>query len=209
MKRFLIAVVLLVACATPSLAATNYRADAAYGVRYATEKVVELPRDNGKPYLTVIGSNADPRFHVLKEWFEQNETLAAIAGQTHYNPIAIEDPRFSERMADEYPVTPCVVLQDGRTFAKVVEFTDAELPMTADALATGLNRKASAAECFGLRSHRQDAAPAPRKDTKPMPTTPSPKKHSHALFFVILGVLTVVGVLLAVAKKFYDEKSGR
>jgi len=190
MKRFLIVLVLLAAFANLCLGRETMHADAAYGVKYVAEQVVELPRDQQRPYLTIIGSQSDPRFQTLCDWFDRHPTLRAIKDQTHFNAIPTQSPHFLERLSPTYRETPCIRLQDASGNI-VAEFAGNELPFTSDALARGLNTQAR--NCF----RRPDVDPAPQ------PLMPAPQPQSH-FPWILLGGLTAAGAGLGLAKQWHD-----
>lgn len=194
MKRMLFIVALL--CATPTLARETMKADAAYGVRYIAEQVVQLPQDEQKPYLTVVGSQSDPQFKTLCDWFDSNPTLHDIKNQTHFSAIPTQSAHWFERLAPTYHNVPAVRLQDASGNI-VAEFSGNQLPMTADALAHGLNRQASVAECF-RRTPNHNSDPAPQ------PLMPAPKPHGNTFPWLLLGVLVTVGGGLGLAKGWRD-----
>ena len=113
MVRYLLAVALLVAASCVSVVAGEpaMKADAAYGVVYAQEKVVTLPQDQETPYLTLFGDRNDARFNEVVGWFTTNKTLVGIKDQTHFNVIYSDDPMYRERYAATVPALPCVRLQ--------------------------------------------------------------------------------------------------
>ena len=172
MIRYLLAVALLVAAScVPALAGEPVmKADPAYGVRYAQEQVVTLPQDQETPYLTLFGDRNDPRFREMVKWFETNETLAGIKSQTHFNVIYSDSALYQERYASTAPALPCVRLQAVDEEQPVAEYAGLNVPLTADALARGLNTTASSAECF--RRLRHCPAPQPQPQPKPHPDRP-------------------------------------
>lgn len=202
-----IAIALLVlALAVPLDAAGQsvMKADATHGVRYATERVVDLPQDRDTPYLTVFGAKNDPRTQALVQWFEKHNTLKAIKDQTHYRVIYTDDPMFERASV---PALPCVRMNaaDRET---MVEFSGDQIPMSADALAKGLNKQASEAECLRRRRQAQPQ-PAPNPDTDPAPAplvkpTPKPPAPKETIPWLLLGILAVLGGLAGAYKYFGD-----
>ena len=142
MLRCLLAVALLVAasCVPVSAGEPVMKADPAYGVRYAQEKVVTLPQDQETPYLTLFGDRNDPRFFAMLKWFDANETLASIKNQTHFNVIYSDQPMYRERYATTVSALPCVRLQAFDEDQPVAEYSGVNVPMTAEALAKGLKK---------------------------------------------------------------------
>lgn len=216
MIRYLLAVALLVAaCVSPVWAGEPVmKADAAYGVRYAEEKVVALPQDQETPYLTLFGERNDPKFREMVKWFEKNDTLVGLKSQTHYAVIYSDMPMYRERYAETMPALPCVRLQAVGEDQPVAEFSGANVPMTADAMARGLNTRAGSAECFRrLRHNCPQPQPQPNPDPAPQPITPPPTPplapKPHDITWLLLGVLAIVGAGLGAAKHFSDVYHGR
>ncbi len=217
MIRYLLAVALLVAasCAPVSAGDPVTKADPAYGVRYTEEKVVALPQDQETPYLTLFGDRNDPNLNTMVKWFETNETLAGIKAQTHWNVIYTDTVMYRDRYANTVPALPCVRLQASGESEPVAEYAGANVPMTADALAKGLNSTATSAECF--RRWRQNHCPQPQPQPQPLPhpdPTPQPlpvppTPKSHDLTWALLAVLGVIGGSLGAAKHLSDVYNGR
>jgi hypothetical protein len=214
MIRYLLAVALLVAAScVPALAGEPVmKADPAYGVRYAQEKVVTLPQDQETPYLTLFGDRNDPKFREMVKWFDTNETLVGIKTQTHWNVIYVDSAMYRERYAVTVPALPCVRLQAVGEDQPVAEYSGVNVPMTADAMAKGLNSTASSAECFRRRHCCPQPQPQPihvDPPTPPLPPTPPPAPKPHDFTWLLLGVLALVGGALGAAKHFSDVYHGR
>ena len=215
MIRYLLAVALLVAasCAPVWAGESVMKADAAYGVRYAEEKVVALPQDQETPYLTLFGERNNPKFREMVKWFDTDATLIGIKSQTHFNVVYSDMPMYRDRYASTMPALPCVRLQAVGEDQPVAEYAGVNVPMTADALAKGLNGKATSAECFRRRNccPKPQPQPLPNPDPVPQPLLPpaplAPKPHD--ITWLLLGVLAIVGAGLGAAKHFSDVYHGR
>jgi hypothetical protein len=184
-------VVLLLLLSTPVMARDVMRADAAYGVKYAAEQV-ELPKDQSRLYLTVVGNQSDPRYRTICEWFDRNPTLREMRDQTHFSAIPKSSPHWFERLAPNYRETPCVRLQ-AASGDIVAEFAGSDLPMTADALAHGLNGRAK--NCFRRTPDDVDPTPQP---------LPAPVPRQQHFPWIALGLLTAAGSGLGFGKQWYD-----
>lgn len=213
MIRQILAVALLVAAScSPVLGETAMKADAAYGVRYVQERVVELPADQLKPYLTLFGNRKDAKFAEVVKWFETDETLAGIKAQTHFKVMYTDDPIYAERYAKAIPGLPYVCLQAVDQEKPIAEYTGLQIPMTSEALARGLNTTATKAECF--RRNRQ-AEPTPSgpnisvPDPNPQPLPPTPGKPvPHFPWLLFLAVVTLsagAGVGYEYRKTYYKK----
>ena len=214
MIRYLLAVAVLVAAScVPALAGESVmRADPAYGVRYTQEKIVTLPQDQETPYLTLFGDRNDPKFREMVKWFETNETLVGIKGQTHFNVIYGDQSMYRDRYASTVPALPCVRLQAVNEDQPVAEYSGVNVPMTADALAKGLNTQATDAECFRHRHGCPQPQPQPihvDPPAPPLPPTPPPAPKKEPFPWLLLGGLTTVGGVLGAVKHVRDIYYGR
>ncbi len=216
MIRYLLAVALLVAASCAPVFAGDQvtKADPAYGVIYAQEQIVSLPQDQETPYLTLFGDRTDPRFKEIVKWFDSNQILAGIRSQTHFNVIYSDQAMYRDRYANSVPALPCVRLQSVNEEQPVAEYSGLNIPLTADALAKGLNSTASSAECF--KRHRQKSHPSPDPIPQPVPDpapqplpNPPPTPKPHDFTGLLLAVLATIGGTLGAAKHFSDVYHGR
>ncbi len=200
------------ACVSPVLGEPTMKADPAYGVRYAEEQVVTLPQDQETPYLTVFGERSDPRVQNIVKWFDTNRTLAGIKGQTHFNVIYADMPMFRDRYASTVQALPCVRLQANNEDEPVAEFSGTNVPMTADALARGLNTRATNAECFRRRHVCPPVTPIVPPVVPPVtpPIVPPPPVPRPAnLTWLVIVLLGVLGGIAGAARYFSDLYHGR
>jgi hypothetical protein len=214
MIRYLLASILVLGCLAPVWAnEPAMKADAAYGVRYTEERVINLPQDQFKPYLTLFGDRHDPKFKSMVKWFDKNKTLTELRDQTHYNVIYSDTRLYRDRYAEAVPILPCVTLQSIADREPVAEFAGLNVPMTADALAKGLNTRAKASQCF--KGRRQSAPDEDEEDVAPYAVDPPPQPLSaepsvkRLSGSIILLILAIVGGVLGAVKHFSDEYRGR
>lgn len=223
MIRCILATLLLVAAfASPSFGQDQMvltKADASYGVKYAEERVVTLPQDQYKPYLTVFGNPADPRYATVKKWFDENETLKSFKDQTHFNTISTSGIDFKDRYAGNTPTDLVVRLQSIDQASPIVELVGNQVPMSAEALARHLNTSASRAECFLRRRNcgpdgcQPQPAPSPNTDPAPQPlppagpVKPAPVASAPAPMWpslVVVGFAAAIGAFLGVRYKWKE-----
>ena len=140
------------------------RADAAYGVRYAQEQVIQLPQDQGRFYLTVFGNEGEYRYEQVKGWMASDPQLSALKSQTTYNTYRADSVMFRERYAQGMSDIPCVRLQTP-TGAVVFEASGTNIPMSAEALYNGIAE--------GCRKRHQ-CRPCPQPQPNPAPVNPQP-----------------------------------
>ena len=121
MIRVLFCLMLLavVATANPCWAddqPSDLKVDEAYGVKYAEERVIDLPADQGKWHVSVVGNPCDAKYQTVKGWFDSHPSLKHLKAQTHFHPIATTTAIYRDRYAKSTPKVPCVRIQsaDGK-----------------------------------------------------------------------------------------------
>ena len=73
-------------------------ADTVNGV-LAEERVVNLPNDSGKWYVSVVGNVNDARYREVLGWFDTYPGLAKAKSQVHFCPVASDTALYKERYA--------------------------------------------------------------------------------------------------------------
>lgn len=144
--------------------------DAIYGVINPGERVINLPQDQEKWHISIIGSRRSAVYRAVLSWFNTNPDLKTLKEQTHFHPIATNTTMFRERYAPSTPVVPCVRMQDA---AGVVtyEASGAGIPRTSDDLLEAMRD--------GIAEwHRCRPRPEPKPVPKPKPE-PKPQPIIH------------------------------
>jgi len=129
MKELLLSVLCLLAvCA----AVVPCLGDTVNGV-LAEERVVNLPQDQNKWYVSVVGNATDPRYNDIVGWFNTNPSLKKLRDQVHFCPVTSNTGIYQERYAANVKGLPTVRVQkpDGTV---VYEAAGKNLPMTAEGL---------------------------------------------------------------------------
>jgi hypothetical protein len=131
MKRVLLSICLLLAvlaAVVPSFADTA----TANGV-LAEQRVVNLPNDQSKWYISVVGNANDTAYLRVLGWFEANASLKTLKTKVHFCPVTTGTPIYQERYAANVKSLPTVRVQkpDGTV---VYEAAGKNLPMTAEGL---------------------------------------------------------------------------
>lgn len=108
------------------------RADTVNGV-LTEERVINLPQDQNKWYVSVVGSATDPRYKEVVGWFDTNASLKRLKSQVHFCLVRAGTPIYQERYAANVKGLPTVRVQkpDG---VVVYEASGKNLPMTAEGL---------------------------------------------------------------------------
>ena len=177
MNRLLLSACLLLAvfaAVVPSFADTA----SANGV-LAEERVVNLPNDQGKWYISVVGNANDTAYLRVLGWFEANPSLKGLKNKVHYCPVTTGTPIYQERYAPNMKGLPTVRVQkaDG---VVVYEAAGSNLPMTAEGLYGAIAGAVSNAQ--GLRPilpwrrdmERRCPGPGPCPTPNPQPN-PDPQ----------------------------------
>ncbi len=158
MKR-LICVLLILGCA-----ATSVATEPLYGV-IAEERIINLPNDQAKWYVSVVGSSSDVNYQKVIGWFNTNAKLKKLKDQVHFCPVTKGTAIYTSRYANNVNGLPTVRVQkaSGET---VYEAYGDNIPMSAD----GLNN-AIAEKVLPWRRNMEDKC-GPKPCPKPKPNPP-------------------------------------
>ena len=107
-------------------------ADTVNGV-LAEERVVNLPNDQGKWYISVVGDANDARYNEILGWFDNNPNLAKLKDQVQFCPVTSDTAIYKERYAPNVKGLPTVRMQQPDAVV-VYEAAGKDLPMTAAGL---------------------------------------------------------------------------
>ena len=202
-------------------AAVPCSADTVNGV-LAEERVVSLPQDQAKWYVSVVGDANSARYNEILGWFDSNPSLTKLKNQVHYCPVATGTAIYKERYAGNVTGLPSVRLQtaDGKV---IYEAAGKNIPLTAAGLNGALANAVNDAE--GLRPvlpWRRDMErrcqpqphpePQPQPDPEPQPlddhgkpdVEPEPVLPSW-LLAPLCGAGLLVGLVLGYGKKLGEK----
>lgn len=176
---FPVMLVAMAATACPCWAndsANALEADAAYGVLHVEERVIDLPADQNKWHVSVVGTPGDLKYETVKGWFDSHASLKHLKAQTHFHPIATTSTMYRDRYAPNTPNVPCVRIQsaDGEVQYQVC---GPDIPMSADAL-----NQAIRTELLRRRRCGPDGCPSPQPRPQPQPEPlpdPEPQPLDH------------------------------
>jgi hypothetical protein len=169
MNRVLLSVCLLLA----ALAAVPAFADiaTANGV-LAQERVVNLPNDQGKWYISVVGHAGDAAYLRVLGWFEANASLKGLKNKVHFCPVTSDTAIYQARYASNVKGLPTVRVQqpDGMV---VYEASGKSLPMTAEglygAIASAVNTAQGIRPVLPWRREMERRCPRPGPGPAPNP----------------------------------------
>ena len=128
MKSFLVCLCLI--AAVFATLAPCY-AQPANGV-IANERIVRLPQDGDKWFVSVVGDPQDARYNEIVSWFDSG-SLLALKNSVHFNAIDSNSAIFADRYADMTPELPMIRVQN----AKGVIYSQVcgnSIPMSAQSL---------------------------------------------------------------------------
>jgi hypothetical protein len=196
MVRWILAGVLSIACVGTAIAAPS-----PYATGSLKQTQYTIPNDSGKLYLTVVGSESDPKYKEVKQALASDQTLAQFASVYHQKAMGTSSTMFVERYSGDYRDYPTVRVQraDGSI---VSEVSGANIPPT-DQLVSDLK-----AQC--LPRNRKQTTPTVQPAIPPQatPLTPAKPRAPHISFRVALAIFCG-GLGLAMVEQFHRITSGR
>ena len=140
------------------------------------ERVISLPNDQNKWYVSVVGDAKDARYQELIGWFDSNTNLKHLKDQVHFCPVRSGTAIYEARYASNIQGLPTVRVQDHEGVV-VYEAAGLSIPMTPDALHTAIATDAWTAQgCRPILPWRREMekrcpgpGPCPPPDTNPDP----------------------------------------
>jgi hypothetical protein len=167
----------------------------------AEERVINLPNDQGKWYISVVGSANDTAYLRLLGWFDSNTSLKVLKSQVRFCPVTTGHPMYQERYASNVKGLPTVRVQKANGEV-VYEAAGKNIPMTVEglygAIASGVH-SAQGIRCIPWRRCPQPSpGPQPDPDTQPIDDGEAPivePQPESALPPWVLAMLCVVGFL--------------
>jgi len=136
------------------------------------ERVVRLPNDHGKWYVSVVGDGRDAAYQRLLAWFDTNANLKTLRAQVHFCPIAAGTAIYQERYKENVKGLPTVRVQ--KPGGEVIyEAAGKNLPMSADglygAIADGVYSAQGIRPVLPWRRDMERRCPAPGPSPQPEP----------------------------------------
>lgn len=216
MRHILILLLLLLLLPIPTVANADV-----YGAKNSQDRVVNLPQDAGRWYVTLFGDVANAKYQEVKGWLQTNPQLKHLVSQCHFNEYATTDIRFLERYAATMPGLPCIRLQSSGGQV-VSEWWGHYIPATPQGLYAGIRDDLLNPEHFNrcpLRRPCPKPQPHPEPEPKPEPKpepiidtppvidpppvepTPEPAKSKLPPCWALLGAV-LVGSLAGVVQEW-------
>ena len=207
MKHILLSLVCLLSMSSGVFAIQN-------GVKHTQERVITLPQDQGKWYVSLFGDPNDPKFQLLQQWFQLHSGLDNLRGQTHFNVYPTTSTRY-QRYAKTLPGLPCIRVQNSEGVV-ASEFWNEYIPMSGESLYQGIRGDLQDKASWGCLRRRR-CRPKPQPTPEPVPTpepilapvdtppvlAPEPQKPSFPWLLAVLSALAGGG--LGVAQGYKNE----
>jgi hypothetical protein len=172
MSRVLLSIALLLACFAPAVC----RADAVNGV-LAEERVVNLPQDSAKWYVSVVGNTNDAKYKTILGWFDGVPSLKKLKVQVHFCPVTTDTAIFKERYAPNTKALPMVRMQNAEGVV-VYQVCGNDIPMTGQGLNGALANAVASAQgirpILPWRKEMERRCPGPCPGPGPCPN-PNPQ----------------------------------
>jgi hypothetical protein len=174
MNRIFLSICLLLA----ALAAVPAFADIATvnGV-LAKERVVNLPNDQGKWYISIVGNANDAAYLRLLVWFDNDASLKALKNKVHFCPVTTGTPIYQERYAPNVKGLPTVRVQKANGEV-VYEAPGTHIPMTPQGLYGAIANSVHSAQgirpILPWRREMERRCPGPCPTPQPAPD-PAPQ----------------------------------
>jgi hypothetical protein len=138
------------------------------------ERVVRLPNDAAKWYVSVVGAANDIRYQEVLGWFSNVEGLKTLKSQVQFCPVTSDTPIYKERYAPNVTALPTVRVQNDKGVV-IYEAAGSGIPMTGEglyaAIAVAVN---GSEELLPWRRHHAHPQPGPTPDPKPDLPSPGP-----------------------------------
>lgn len=186
MNRLLCACLML--AMVVGLVAPSFAAQGTVNGVLVRERVVNLPQDQSKWYISVVGDVNNQRYQEVLGWFKTDPTLKALKNQVHFCPVQTNTAIFSERYAPNIKGLPTVRVQDAKGVV-IYEVAGLQIPMTPDALYAAIADDVQTAQgCRPILPWRRKMenrcnpgpcptpgpSPDPDPDPAPQPINPDP-----------------------------------
>lgn len=174
------------------------------------ERVVRLPQDQGKWYISVVGDASDARYQEVLGWFTSVESLKTLKDQVHFCQVTTNAPTYKERYATNVKGLPTVRVQSDQGVV-IYEAAGKRMPMTGEGLYAAIAIAVNGSEeLLPWRRNHVHPRPEPKPDPKPilpiLDPEPQPLDDGGAPEINLLSDLSlwlvpicVLGLLIGVA----------
>ena len=118
---------------------------------YQSNRVISLPQDQQKPYVTVFGDPHDEQFRQLVTWFDRHETLNDLKRKSHFATMPTDSTMFATRYASTVNQLPCIRIQSA-SGEVLCQLSGGNIPLSPEAMAN----------CIDTTLRRRNAQPSPQ-----------------------------------------------
>jgi hypothetical protein len=129
------------------------------------EQITNLPQDQNKWYISVVGDTNDATYQTVLGWFDANPDLKSLKDQCHWCPVTIDNPMYTDRYAPTTKALPMVRVQDAQGNI-LAEIAGKNIPSTGERLYNAIGVQVE----FRLPHLKHRRHPQP----KPEPPRPQP-----------------------------------
>lgn len=184
------------------------------------ERVITLPQDGGRWYLTIYGATHDQQYQTLRLWLQTHDGLSTLRSQTHYNEYITTNTRY-QRYAASLPGPVCIRLQNSKGVV-TSEFWSDNIPLTAEALFNGIKKDLKDKTSWGCINRKRCPTPAPTPAPAPAPAPvdtppvledeppviePEPKPSFPWILMVVVAIIGAgIGLGQGFKKEHLDSK---
>jgi len=167
MKRILLSLCLLALAAAPAFADI-----ATVNGVLVEERVINLPNDQGKWYISVVGTANDAGYLRLLGWFDNSASLKVLKNKVHFCPVTVGHPLYQERYAATVKGLPTVRVQKANGEV-VYDAAGQNIPLTAEGLSGAIVNSIQSAQGLGSilpwRRDMERRCPGPNPNPDPNP----------------------------------------
>jgi hypothetical protein len=150
------------------------------------ERVINLPQDQLKWYISVVGDGRSKEYARIVSWFDSHKGLRELKQQVHFRKVTTGTSTYRERYATNVSGLPTVRMQQAAGEV-MYEASGEDLPITADGLHSAMAK--ATGRLFPLfpwkkkvrpvlpYDRKQDARPCPGPSPCPAPEPIEPPEE--------------------------------
>lgn len=136
----------------------------------AEERVINLPNDQGKWYISVVGDTRNAQYQTILKWFGQDPALRKLKSQVRFCPISSNSTIYKTRYSMNVKGLPTVRFQNNQGVV-IYEAAGKNLPFTAQGLYGAFANSVAKAQSRPILPWRRNRVyPCPRPCPSPRPT---------------------------------------
>ena len=165
MRRLMLVLCVVCVFFATSITSISY-ADRANGV-LSSDRVVNLPNDQGKWYISVVGDARDAQYQTILKWFSQDPALRKLKNQVHFCSVTSSAAIYNARYAANVKGLPTVRFQNNQGVV-IYEAAGKNLPFTSQGLYGAIADSTAGVQRRPILPWRQN------RRTRPLCPSPSP-----------------------------------